>query len=134
MNVGFPSLKKFPILERISDQIIENMDKRISQLKPHLLPHFIKKWSSHVCIHPSCKREINIDGNNKLIRLTCIFNEIYENSIEIQSNFFKIIILILYNIKSTRFQKCELFEFTKKAELLLQRSYRSRRKFNFSNK
>ncbi len=63
------------------------MDKRISQLIPHLLPLFIKKWSTHECKHPSCKRALNIDGNHKVTRLTCLFNEINEKSIEIQSNF-----------------------------------------------
>jgi len=54
---------------------------------PHLLPLFIKKWSTHECKHPSCKRALNIDGNHKVTRLTCLFNEINEKSIEIQSNF-----------------------------------------------
>ena len=76
----------FTFFQSISDPIIEKMDNRISQLIPHLLPQFIKKWSSHTCKHPKCKTALNIDGNNKVTRLTCLFNEICVNSIEIKSN------------------------------------------------
>ena len=43
------------------------------------------KYTKKVCKHPKCKAALNIDGNHKVTRLTCLFNEICVNSTEIKS-------------------------------------------------
>jgi hypothetical protein len=65
---------------------IENLDTTITQLIQFLLPTFTKKWSTHKCKHPNCRVALNIDGNHKVTRLTCLFNDIYQDTEEIISN------------------------------------------------
>jgi hypothetical protein len=70
-----------------SDPYVQDLDTIINGLRKHLFSHFVNKWSSHHCDHSNCKKALNIDGNHKVNRLKCMYDNIYLNSKEIKSQY-----------------------------------------------
>ena len=68
------------------DPQMQNLDEALGKMRSVLFPCFVKKWSEHTCGNPNCSMAINIDENHKLSRLTCIYDNIYFDSLEIMSN------------------------------------------------
>ncbi len=87
----------FPFFQGISDPTVDNLDNRILQLLPHLLNANKMQINANKCKHPSCKTAININGNHKITRLTCLYNEIKIKSLEINSTLFYLLKCITNN-------------------------------------
>lgn len=65
---------------------METLDLSIMDIRKLLLPQFINKWTEHNCCHPNCKTALNFDGNHKINRLTCLYDNNYLDSPEIKSD------------------------------------------------
>ena len=67
---------------------IENIDLELSNIRDDLLKIFVKKWSGkehqNNCKHPNCSKLLNIDGNWKITRQKCGYEDIYINSTEVK--------------------------------------------------
>jgi hypothetical protein len=67
--------------------LVEDLDSSIKKAREYLFPHFVKIWTGDqhrsICTHPSCSLAINIDGNHKCNRLTCMYDEYIFESPEI---------------------------------------------------
>ena len=67
-------------LRDFEGNFIQDLDSAIERIKTNLFNYFVKKWSSHqnLCKHPQCSIAINIDGNHKVNRLTCMFDQAFD--------------------------------------------------------
>ena len=58
---------------------VKDLDIELNKIKSQLQPHFIKKWSTDChtknCINLLCSTAIVIDGNHKINRLKCLFED-----------------------------------------------------------
>lgn len=59
---------------------LQDLDEALQSIHSKLFQHFIEKWSNHQdsCHHPQCSIAINIDGNHKVNRLTCMFDHSFD--------------------------------------------------------
>ncbi len=60
----------------IKDPSIENLDLSIALIRKTFLKNFVQKWTTHVCEIEKCKTALNLDGNHKVNRLTCLFDRL----------------------------------------------------------
>jgi hypothetical protein len=78
----------FSSLNEFNAPSIENLDKDIKNARKYLFPFFVNKWTGiyhkSICSHVSCSKAINIDGNHKCNRLTCMFDGYVYDSDEIK--------------------------------------------------
>ena len=82
---------------------VENLDDVIREHHVHFHSFFTNKWMSHKCNHPKCCVALNIDGDHKINRLTCLhYDEVLLP--EINSNY----LTINYNSNIKYFQLIEL--------------------------
>jgi hypothetical protein len=84
-NEYYGDLKKF------DGPTVENLDIDIKKARQHLFPYFVKKWTGdyhrNKCTHSNCTLAINIDGNHKCNRLTCMYDNYIYQSPEINGKF-----------------------------------------------
>ena len=69
---------------------IQDLDSTLTKQEKNFYGHFKKKWLSHsylkICEHPKCSSALNIDGNHKVTRLTCLCNSKLVTSEEFSSS------------------------------------------------
>lgn len=67
---------------------MEHFDERLKEIRNELFPSFVKKWNgefhSKNCKHKNCSAILNEDGNWKVNRLKCAYEDIYVNSKELK--------------------------------------------------
>lgn len=56
-----------------------HLDSMLVKMKPYLFRFFVTKWSKHVNTHHTlCSKALVIDGNQKVRRMVCCFEEVYK--------------------------------------------------------
>lgn len=73
-------IDEFGDLSEFEAPSIEHLDAAIEAIRPQLFQNFVKKWngSAHTsfCNHEQCSSLLNVDGNWKLNRLKCMYDDI----------------------------------------------------------
>jgi hypothetical protein len=64
-------------LKNFNAPFVQNLDDELKLNHQNFYSHFTKKWMHHQkdCKHPKCSLALNIDGNHKVNRLTCLFEK-----------------------------------------------------------
>jgi len=69
--------------------LIQDLDTELRNHDKLYYSHFKSKWLNHVrfgiCKHDKCSFALNIDGNHKVTRLTCLYDKFLKKSHEIDS-------------------------------------------------
>lgn len=59
---------------------MEELDSMLAKLRPKLFHHFVSKWSDHQVDHSQhCSKALVFDGNQKVRRMVCCYNEVFAN-------------------------------------------------------
>jgi hypothetical protein len=68
---------------------IQDLDSELKRLKDSYYSLFKRKWMNHIngkqCKHPNCSVALNLDGDHKVTRLTCLYNKNMKKTNEFNS-------------------------------------------------
>ena len=72
-------------LSEYNAPFLQDLDLELRRLNSDYYAHFKNKWMNHSknCKHPKCSVALNIDGNHKFTRLTCL----YKNNLKVSKEF-----------------------------------------------
>ena len=76
-------------LENFPMPFVKDLDVELNKIKQSVQSHFIKKWSSdyHLkkCINLNCSTAVVMDGNHKINRIKCLYDEEFIRIPELES-------------------------------------------------
>ena len=100
---------------------VEDLDEEIVKHHDLFSSYFLKKWLNHKCMHPKCSTALNIDGNHKVTRLTCLHVEkVFLAEINCTRLYISLKFIAMSNfIFSSRPDRSKLPKHTRKKQLLL---------------